>query len=140
MTLNYGWCKVNSDFNMAFEDSDFSIKYENIINPFALDTNIGFTLAVTKRTFTIVMVRFKTQADAESMLSKIQALQNALTPFKIEWQIASGGAAGDFFAFDGTTRSMLVLCDNIKRLDKPAKGDQTIYKVQQIVFKEASKS
>ena len=139
MVLNYGWAEVNSDFNLAFEDSDLSVKFENEITPLPVDTTIGFSFRVTKRIFTIVMVRFKTQADAELMLSKLQTLQEAGLPFKLEWQVHSTGGAGDFFAFDGTTRSMLVLVDQIKRLDKPAKGDQTIYKVQQIVFKEASK-
>lgn len=139
MTLNYGRCEVNSDFNLAFEDSDLSIKYENIITPLPGDTVLGFSFAVTKRMFTIMNVRFKTQADGELMLSKLQTLEEAGLPFKLEWQVHSTGGAGDFFAFDGTTRSMQVLVEQIKKLNKPAKGDQTIYKSQQIIFKEASK-
>lgn len=140
MTLDYGWCEVNSDFNLAFEDSDLSVAYENTITPLPGNTVIGFSFGVTKRMFTIINVRFKTQADSELMLSKLQTLQDAGLPFKLQWQVHSTGGAGDFYAFDGTTRSMQVLVDKIKRLDKPAKGDQTIYKCQQIVFKEASKS
>ena len=139
MTLNYGRCEVNSDFNLAFEDSDLSIKYENIITPLPGDTVLGFSFGVTRRLFTIMNVRFKTQADGELMLTKLQTLEEAGLPFKLEWQVHSSGGAGDFFAFDGTTRSMQVLVEQIKKLNKPAKGDQTIYKSQQIVFKEASK-
>lgn len=139
MTLNYGWCEVNSDFNLAFEDSDLSIKYENTITPLPGDTVLGFSFGVTRRIFTITNVRFKTQADGELMLSKLQTLEEAGVPFKLEWQVHSSGGAGDFFAFDGTTRSMQVLVEQIKKLNKPAKGDQTIYKSQQIIFKEASK-
>lgn len=141
MTTNYGWCRLNnsSTTKMAFEDSQFTIQYENKITKLPLDTVFGFTFAVTGRVFKIINVRFKTQADAESMLAAIQTLQEAGTPFKCEWQVNSGGAAGDFFAFDGTTRSMMVLCEKLGNISK-APGDETIYFINDVTFKEASKS
>lgn len=73
------------------------------------------------------------------MLDGIKDLQKTGTPYKIEWQINSTGGSGDFFEFDGDTGNMYCLCNDITNLNKPAGGDQTIYKVQKIVFQEASK-
>lgn len=139
MALTHGWCEVNDDFKLAFEDSDFTIKFENTISPMPLDTVIGFSFGVIKRKFTLINVRFQTTADVELMLEKIVALQKTGTPYKVEWQIHSTGAAGDFFEFDGAIGYMKCLCSEIGKLNKPAMGDQTIYKVQRITFEEASK-
>jgi len=102
------------------------------------DTIIGFSFGVIKRTFSLLNVRFKTTADIESMLDKIKDLQKAGTPFKVEWQIHSTGGAGDFFEFDGDTGYMMCFCESITKLNKTP-GDQTVYKVQKIIFREASK-
>ena len=139
MALDYGWCKVNDDFQLAFEDSDFSMKFENTITPLPLDTVMGFSFGVIKRLFTLINTRFKTTADVELMVEKIVALQKAGTPYKVAWQIHSTGGAGDFFEFDGTTGYMMCLCNEIGKLNKPAKGDQTIYRVQRITFQEGNK-
>ena len=139
MGLDYGWCRVNSDFKLAFEDSFFSMKFENTITHLPIDTTIGFTFGVCKRIFELVSVRFKTTEDAELMAEKIIALQKAGVPYKIEWQIHSTGGAGDFFEFDGATGYMMCLCNEIGKLNKPGPGDQTIYKVQKILFEEGSK-
>jgi len=136
--LDYGWCEVNDDFKLAFEDSDFSIKFENTITPLPADTVIGFSFGVIKRTFSLLNVRFKTTADVESMLDKIKDLQKTGTPFKVEWQIHSTGAAGDFFEFDGDIGYMYCFCESVTKANK-APGDQTIYKIQKITFKEAYK-
>jgi len=141
MTLNYGWCKLNnsSTFKLAFEDSQFTVQFKNTITPLPLDTVFGLSFGVTIRTFKITNVRFQTQADAESCLSQMQALQEAGSPFLLEWQVNSGGAAGDFFAFDGTTRSMYVFCEKLGNISK-APGDEPIFFINDITFKEASKS
>lgn len=138
--MTSGWCEVNDDFKLAFEESDFTTKFENEINPLPADKKIGFSLGVvTIRIFTLMNVRFDTTEDAELMLDKILTLQKAGDPFKVEWQIHSTGGAGDFFEFDGTTGSMLCLCNEISKLKKKSPGDQTKYLVQRIVFEEASK-
>jgi len=140
MTLNYGWCKINnsSTFKIAFEDSKFSVMYKNTVSSLPQDTKIGFSFGVTDRMLKLINARFRTQADAESCLSQMQALQETGTPFKIEWQVNSGGAAGDFFAFDGTNRSMYVLCEKLGNISK-APGDETIFFIADMTFKEANK-
>ena len=115
------------------------MKFENIITHLPIDTTIGFTFGVCKRIFELVSIRFKTTEDAELMIEKIIALQKAGTPYKVEWQIHSTGAVGDFFEFDGALGYMMCLCNEIGKLNKPGPGDQTVYKVQKIVFEEGSK-
>jgi len=141
LATNYGWLRLNNldTFKLAFEDSKTNVDYENTITQLPLDTVIGFSFGVTKRFIKVINVRTKTQADAESILSQLQALQETGTPFSLQWQVNSGGAAGDFFAFDGTIRSMNVLCKNVKGISK-APGDSTIFFIDGVTFVEASKS
>lgn len=140
MALDYGWGKFNNgDFKLAFENSQLSVKFENNITILPGHTIIGFSFGEMAFKFVIINTRFKIQADAELAIAKFVALQTTGAPFKVEWQIATGGAAGDFFAMDGTTRSMLMLCDGITNFTKSGGGNQTKYHIPRIVFKEASK-
>lgn len=139
MTLNYGWCEVNDDFKLAFEDSEFSVKFVNSITNLPIDTTYGWSFGEIRRTFALLNVRFKTTEDAEDMLDKIKDLQVTGDPYKVEWQIHSDGGAGDFFEFDGDTGYMKCLCDEISAIKKVSGGDQTIYKSRKIAFIEASK-
>jgi hypothetical protein len=140
MTTNYGWLKLDNNANkkIAFEDSKTNIDYENEVISLSVDIKIGFSFGETDRFIKVINCRFKTQADVESILADIQALQETGAPFKLEWQVNSGGGAGDFFAFDGSVRSMLVLCEKIRGVSK-APGDETIFFIDEILFIEASK-
>jgi hypothetical protein len=140
MTTNYGWLELDANANkrIAFEDSKLDVNYVNEVINLPSDTVIGFAFGETARFFKVINCRFKTQADAESMLADIQTLQNTGTPFQLEWQVNSGGAAGDYFAFDGTTRSMKVLCVRARGISK-APGDEVIYFIDEILFVEADK-
>lgn len=93
------------------------------------DTVVGYSFGTTKRKLRLINVRAKIQADIELILKKLVDLDIAGDPYKLEWQVHSDGAAGDFFAFDGDTRSMQVLCKKWTNLTKEAKGDGTIYKI-----------
>lgn len=139
MTLNYGWSRVNSDFNLAFQDSNFSVKWKNYITPLPADTKTGWCFGENDRIFKLIDVRFKTTEDAESMLDKLKDLQNTGNPFKVEWQIHSTGGAGDYFEFDGDTGYMMCLCNKIGNLSKLSPKDDPIYSVDEIEFEEAEK-
>lgn len=136
MALNYGQCTVNSAFQLAFEDSKLSIRYVNKVTTLPESGIIGFAFGERQKTFTLINVRFKTVADAELFLANIKTLQDTGDPFKIEWEVHS---TPSYFKFDGTTASMLALCKEITNFSKIAKGDQTKFIVQRVVFEEASK-
>ena len=136
MTLNYGTCKVNSDFNLAFEDSEFSEQWKNYIDHLADDTTIGFSFGEAVRIFKLRDVRFKSQSDAQLCKKKIKDLQKTGDPYKVEWNIHS---SVKYFKFDGDTGHMMCLCNKVGRLRKPSLGDDQIYHVGEIEFEEADK-
>lgn len=87
--------------------------------------------------FTIESVRCASTTDAELILSNLQTLQEAGVPFKVEWAIHS---TPTYFKFDGTTAYMYCLCEEIGDLEKESPGDQSVYKISRIVFKEGTKT
>lgn len=136
----YGWIRIDSDaMRLAFEDSDLDIDFLDVddnLTPLPGDSIIGFDFGTMKRTLKLFNVRAKTLADISRIIDKLKDLSIAGVPYEIKWQINSGGS---FFEWDGDSSTMNVLCRKMQGITKEGAGDQTLYKVRQIIFKEADK-
>ena len=134
---NYGSCRCDTDdFRLAPKSITYSTDVKKGVNitEFVGDGKIGFDLNTNKRIFVCNEVLVKTQADAELIIQKLQALRTTGTPWKLEWD-ADG--AGDLFKFDGTTASMQVLQVGKEQLSKD--NPSAVFVFDTIMFQEASK-
>lgn len=138
MALTSGWCEVNDDFKLAFEDSEFNVDFESVDDQhYPQDISVAFDYGTIKRTFKLKNIRFSSLSDVQSMLDKFKDLSKAGSPYKVEWTVHS---TPSYFKFDGDTAYMMCLCRSIRGLSQESKGDQGIFLVKEILFVEGSKS
>lgn len=135
MTLNYGSIYVEqstaNEILLAIENWALYVTYQPNISDLPSENFVSINLGKVRRILTAKNMYFKTQADAEALLAKMDLLNTAGG-----MNIRILTVTGSYFAFNTAKTTFPAFCTDIAPMTKVAFGAGTVYKVSQIKWRQ----
>jgi len=137
MTLNYGSLYVEqstaNEILLAVENWALYVTYQSNISDLPAENFVNINLEKIRRVLVAKNMYFKTQADAEALLAKMDDL-NKVGSMNIRILTVSGS----YFNFLATKTTFPCFCTDIAPMTKVAYGAGTVYKVGQVKWRQIS--
>ena len=135
MTLNYGSILVEqstaNSILLAIENWALYVTYQPNISDLPAENFVSINLGKVRRILVAKNMYFKTQADAEALLAKMDLLNDTGS-----MDIRINTVAASYFAFNTAKTTFPSFCTDITPITKLAFGAGTVYKVAQLKWRQ----
>ena len=142
MALDKGYFYIErgegTEIQLQMEKWQLMIRYEPIIEDLPDEGYISITLKIVNRMIVLRNIYFRTKADAELFLDRINTL-NAAGGMTCELRVSSDALPGSLFNFKSGKTAIEMFCLDISPLEKIAYGDGQIYRVGILKFRQSDK-
>lgn len=114
------------------------VKYEPFIEDIPDEEYVSISLKIVNRMIVLRDIFFKTKSDAETFLDKINTL-NGAGGMTCELRTSSSAIPGSFFNFISGKTAIEMFCLDITPMEKVAYGDEQVYKIAILKFRQSEK-